>query len=150
MGTRQFIWFFGLCGVLGVLANFIPILLLKDSPNISVVGASGAVMGVLVAFATVDPERQIFLFPIPIPLTARGLVIFLVVMNLIAAVGSSPVSVATHFGGMAVGFLYMKYRPTLTAWRLARRRPKAPAGKNEARMKDAVDNIFKFQDRDRK
>ena len=150
LGTRQFFWFFIACGAIGVMANFIPILVFQGSPNISVVGASGAVMGVTLAFAMVDPERQIFLFPIPIPLTARGLVIFLIVMNLIAAVGNSPLSVATHFGGMAVGFVYMKYRPVLMTWKIARRRPKRASPEDEAEMKDAVNNIFKFQDRDRK
>lgn len=150
LGTRQFFWFFLLCGALGVMANFVPIFLVQASPNISVVGASGAVMGVTIAFAMIDPERQIFLFPIPIPLTARGLVIVLIVMNLIAAVGNSPLSVATHFGGMAVGYLFMKYRPALTSWQVRRRRRKAPSADDEERMREAVNNIFKFQDRHRK
>ncbi|MCH7909689.1 MAG: rhomboid family intramembrane serine protease [Candidatus Hydrogenedentes bacterium] len=147
LGTRQFLFFYFLAGVIGVMANFIPILLMANAPMISVIGASGAVMGVTIAFAMINPERQIFLFPIPVPLTARGMVFFLIVMNLIAAVGNSPLSVATHFGGMAVGYVYMKYRPMLMAWQIRRR---APSRKKAEEMRDAVDNIFKLHDRDRK
>ena len=147
LGTRQFLFFYFLAGIVGVMANFIPIVFFANAPMISVIGASGAVMGVTIAFAMINPERQIYLFPIPIPLTARGMVFFLIAMNLLSAVGNSPLSVATHFGGMAVGYVYMKYRPVLFAWQLRRRRP---TKKNADEMRDAVDNIFKLHDRDRK
>lgn len=147
LGTRQFLFFYFLAGVVGVMANLIPVIFFANAPMISVIGASGSVMGVTIAFAMINPERQIYLFPIPVPLTARGMVFFLIAMNLISAVGNSPTSVATHFGGMAVGYVFMKYRPILFAWQLRRRKP---TKKSAEEMRDAVDNIFKLHDRDRK
>ena len=72
---------------------------------------------------------------------------FVSVGNRSAGVGDSPLSVATNFGGMAVGYVYMKYRPRLMAWQIRRR---APSRKKAEEMRDAVDNIFKLHDRDRK
>jgi len=142
LGSRQFMRFYLLCGGLGVLATLLPFALRGDDPTVT--GASGAVMGVLIAFAIVDPERQFFLFPLPVPINARALVFIVVILNLISALGDSSVSVATHFGGMIVGYIYMKCRPRWGQWQRHR--------KQEKEIKDsvgeAVDNIFKFQDRD--
>ena len=84
--------------------------------------------------------------------------IIIVVLNLMTAVGGgSSTSVATHFGGMAVGYGYMKYRPAYSAWRaqrkLKRRAPKkkpgGPPKSDLEKLGKEVDNIFKFQDKDR-
>ena len=84
----------------------------------------------------------------------RGpLVIIIVVMNLMAGLGSnSSASVATHFGGMVTGYLYMKYRPNFTTWRARRRRKKKkpPTEGDLNKLGEEIDNIFKFQDRHRK
>ncbi|NIA15605.1 MAG: rhomboid family intramembrane serine protease, partial [Nitrospiraceae bacterium] len=65
LGTRQFYRFYFVCGALGVFATFLT--LGGRLAEVSVVGASGAVMGMMVAFAMVNPERQFFLFPLPVP-----------------------------------------------------------------------------------
>lgn len=149
LGTRQFYRFYLACGAVAVLANYVPILL-GESANISVVGASGATLAVLMAFAMAEPDRQIILFPIPIPVNARALVIIIIVMNLLAAAsGGGRASVATHFGGMLAGYLFMKYRPLLTQWRAKRRWRKGPSVKEQKDLGTAIDNIFKLQDKDR-
>ncbi len=161
LGTRQFIRFYLLCGAIGVMANLAPMPPnFNFLPNVSVVGASGATLGVLVAFAFVEPYRKVFLFPIPIPLTSRALVIIIVAINLMMAVGGgSTTSVATHFGGMAVGYAYMKYRPVYSAWRAQRRlKCRAPKKKKDGAPPESaleelgkeIDNIFKFQNKDRR
>ncbi len=160
LGSRGFVRFYLTCGVVGVLANFLTFALYGVGAN--VVGASGATMGVLVAFAMVDPDRQFYLFPLPVPINARALVMIVVFINIISALGESNVSVETHFCGMAVGFLYMKALPLLTQWRAQRRwRPQAKKAKKrreeeQARDRDprfdkvgkAVDDIFKSKDSD--
>jgi membrane associated rhomboid family serine protease len=150
LGTRQFFRFYIFCGAVGVLATFIPYVLTRVSP--SVTGASGAVMGVLVAFAMIEPDRQFFLFPIPAPITARFLVFIVVVMNIITGLSDSPVSVTTHFGGMAAGFLYMRLLPRINAWQRERRRTASGGTEKPGKDKigEAVDNIFKFEKKDRK
>ncbi len=146
LGTRQFFRFYIFCGALGVLVNLAPYLLGGSSS--SIVGASGAVMGVMVAFAIIDPDRQFFLFPLPFPITARGLVIIVIVLNLV--MGLSPndgVSVPTHFGGMGAGFAVMWFLPRYHAWQ--RRRRQGAAKGTVDKMGEAVDNIFKFEGRKR-
>lgn len=155
LGTRQFLRFYLLCGALGVLANFVTIgyvRMFTDRPaDIAVVGASGATLGVLVAFAIVAPERRVFLLPFPFPISSAALVVVIIFLNLItAAQGGTRTSVATHFGGMAVGFLYMKFFPKLTEWRSRWRRRKGPSSKDLEKLGEEIDNIFKFQDKDRR
>jgi len=127
LGTRQFVRFYFLCGMLGVLFTFVPMYVYRE--NAPMVGASGAVMGVMVAYALINPEREFFLFPLPIPINARALVLIVIAMNILNAVQGGTTSVATHLGGMAVGFIYMKLIPQIhkwqrIKWRTARAKPK--------------------------
>ena len=154
LGTRQFLWFYIICGVVGVMATFVPMVLKGANPR--VIGASGCVMGVMVAYAMVNPERQLYLFPFAFPLNARALVIILIALNVINGLQGGDTSVATHFGGMIAGYCYMKYASTILRWRLGTRlrgaRPKKP-GASSGTMDDlgkAVDNIFKFEDKKRR
>lgn len=149
LGTMEFFRFYIACGALGVMATF-PQYLLSGDP-ISVVGASGAVMGVLVAFAMIDPDRQFYIMPFPWPITARGLVVLVVVMNLISGLGNSQTSVVTHFGGMAAGFAYMYFLPQIRRFfNKGGGGPKKPGGGGASKVGEAVDNIFKFKDFDRR
>ena len=155
LGTRNFVYFFILCGAIGVLSE---LLIAMGAGDRSVVGASGAVMGVLVAYAYLAPNAPIVLFPIPIPFTAKGLVIVFIVINLLSALsmGGSQASWSTHLAGMAVGYLYMRFVPQLRKlnWKTPnivpfRKRRKAPKEDLE-KIGEAVDNIFDFGDKDKK
>jgi len=73
-----------------------------------VIGASGAIYGLLLAYALYFPDRPIymyFVFPIP----AR---MFVLIMGAIAFYSSlsdsSGIANATHLGGLAIGYLYLK------------------------------------------
>lgn len=140
LGTRQFVRFYLLCGFLGVFASLLPVLFRGGA--FSITGASGAVMGVMVAFAMINPTREFFLFPLPVPINARALVMIVIGMNILTAWQGSATSVATHFGGMAVGFAYMKSIPKWRAWRRD-----AQSRKTRDKIGDAVNNIFKFEDK---
>jgi len=97
-------------GILTVLFAYTRVL--GMTPNVSVVGASGAIMAVLVAFGILYAEQEIFLFPFPIGIKAKYFVIILVLINLAAALGpGGAVAYATHLGGALCGFLYVKYGP---------------------------------------
>jgi membrane associated rhomboid family serine protease len=147
LGSRQFLRFYLLCGGLGVMANFATMITPGWNPNVLVVGASGATLGVLVAFAMIEPDRKIFLFPIPIPITTRFLVMFIIAMNLMSAAGGgSGTSFATHFGGMGVAYAYMKWRRQGPSGSV-----KTPPekGVDEEKMADAIDNIFDFKNKNR-
>jgi len=161
LSTRQFFWFYAICGGVGVLASFLvgPITLALTAvrPGAfqaagipSVVGASGAIMGVLVAYAYIDPDRQVLMLPLPFPITAKALVFILIALNILSAFGSGRTSVATHLGGMAVGYLYMRLAPVIRAWLNSRNPRKQKKKKSDMdSVGEAVDNILKFHEKKR-
>ncbi|MGC9055121.1 MAG: rhomboid family intramembrane serine protease [Candidatus Hydrogenedens sp.] len=102
---KRFITFYLFCGVISVLVNFIPFVIRGFQPPI--IGASGSIMAVLIAFAYINPEREFILFPLPIPINARGIVILVILMNLFYGLDETQYSVLTHFAGMGIGYLYI-------------------------------------------
>jgi len=145
IGTPRFYQLFLFCGAIGVLASFLPYFL--RGIDASITGASGAALGVLVAFVIIDPQRQFTLFPLPIPINAIGILLIVLAMNIIMMLGQGTVSVETHLGGMAAGYLFMKILPRINQWRFPRK--KKPRPKNTPpdldKVGEAVDNIFKFK-----
>lgn len=85
--------------------------LLRDyqiSIGVPVVGASGAVYGLLAAFAYLFPNTQLMLLFPPIPVKAKWLVLFLVGIALYNSVRSQPgdnIAHLAHLGGALVGFI---------------------------------------------
>ena len=79
--------------------------------NVPVVGASGAVYGVLLAFGMLFPNTQLmFIFP-PIPVKAKYVVIGYAAIELYLAITSpgSNIAHAAHLGGMIFGYLLIRY-----------------------------------------
>jgi membrane associated rhomboid family serine protease len=82
----------------------------------SVVGASGAIYGLLVAFAFMFPNAELALMFIPIPIKAKYFVPVLLLIDLYLGVSggslfgsSSGIAHFAHLGGALVGFLMMWY-----------------------------------------
>jgi membrane associated rhomboid family serine protease len=82
----------------------------------NVVGASGAIYGLLVAFAFMFPNAELALMFIPIPIKAKYFVPALLLIDLYLGVsggslfgGSSGIAHFAHLGGALVGFLMMWY-----------------------------------------
>ncbi|MBN2359312.1 MAG: rhomboid family intramembrane serine protease [Deltaproteobacteria bacterium] len=101
-GTRQFMFFY-LGGALGgglVFAVF-NLAISSDAP---VVGASAAVLALIVAWGFLFPQMPIYFFGL-LPLKGYHLIAITVAIELLLAVSQSPVSSAAHFGGMATGAL---------------------------------------------
>lgn len=75
------------------------------------VGASGAIYGVLLAFGMLFPNERMFIFPLPIPIKAKWVVIGSVALEFFFAFQNSGDGVAhlAHLGGMLFGFLLLKY-----------------------------------------
>lgn len=114
MGPRRFFAFYMFCGIVGGL-----ITAFLDPDFHPVVGASGAIMGVMTAFGMYFPDQRLtFLIPIPITMSARnwmltfgGISLLFVLMNAFHF-GSSITGGISHFGHLAgmvaaVLFFYM-------------------------------------------
>ena len=74
-------------------------------------GASGAVYGILLAFGMSYPDERIFIFPLPLSIKAKWLVIGYAAIEVYMAMTASGDGVAhlAHLGGMAVGYMLMRY-----------------------------------------
>lgn len=71
-------------------------------------GASGAVMGVMVAFAMLFPNQELLLIPIPIPIKAKWLVLAYALIDLIGGLGvvkGDNIAHFAHLGGALTGFI---------------------------------------------
>ena len=111
-GTRYFLKFYlatGIgAGVLTVLFSLLPLGFARQLQYANVIGASGAIYGLLLAYALYFPDRPIymyFVFPIPAK-------IFVAIMGGIAFLSSlseaGGVANATHLGGLLVGYVFLK------------------------------------------
>ncbi len=81
-------------------------------PAIPVVGASGGVYGLLLAFGVYFPHRTVVLLIPPIPMKARTFVIVFAVVELVFGVTGTASGVAhfAHLGGMLGGWLMILWR----------------------------------------
>ena len=77
--------------------------------SLSVVGASGAVFGLLLGFAFVFPDMPLYLFFIPVPIKAKYMVIGYGVIEFFLGVGGAQSTVAhfAHLGGMLFGLILL-------------------------------------------
>ena len=86
-----------------------------SSFNSLMVGASGAIMGVLVAFGMFFPENKLMLMFFPVPIKAKYFIPGIILLDLISATtgvsifNPSNTAYVAHLGGALTGFLIMYY-----------------------------------------
>jgi membrane associated rhomboid family serine protease len=110
IGGRNFLFYYLYCGVGAAIFA----LGLSGIFNVDpFIGSSGAVLGVALAFAMFWPDAEILVFPIPIPIRAKTLVI--VIAGISAFFGlifmNSPTGKVAHFahlGGMLAGYIFLR------------------------------------------
>ncbi len=108
-GKKEFYKYYFITGVgAGIIHT-----LITPMSTIPTIGASGAVMGVLTAYAVMFPNRVITLllfFILPVRMRARTLALFFAGMSLLSGITGSADGVAhfAHLGGMLIGYIYMK------------------------------------------
>ena len=118
-GSKVFLKFYLICGAAGgivytLLARFG---ILEIGP---MVGASGAIYGVVAAIAVMYPRLKVLLWGI-VPMTMVWLVVLVVILSLLnIASGTNAGGEAAHLTGLAVGFIYVKYKPLLAHFRMER------------------------------
>ena len=112
-GTHGFIKYYAVTGVgagmATAAASLLPFAATRGIYESTTVGASGAIYGLLLAWAVLFPYRQIlFMFIFPLP--ARVAAILMGAMAFMGAVSGSnnTVAEATHLSGFVIGWLYLK------------------------------------------
>jgi membrane associated rhomboid family serine protease len=108
-GTRKFVTFYLICGIGSGLVVLMTGLILN--PDTMVVGASGAIYGLIAAWAISNPDRLIYLFGI-FPIKAKHFALLPIgyaVLDLL--VEGSIVSHSAHLGGLAIGAIYVSLHP---------------------------------------
>ena len=102
LGGRRFIGLYLISGIAGALGSLI-------TPYAAIVGASGAVFGVMLGYAHFWPRDPIYLF-LMIRIEARWLVVLMTMMALYQGLsGQSGIANFAHLGGFAGGFLYLRW-----------------------------------------
>jgi len=133
IGTRQFLWLYFAAGVIGGLFEVAFNLLMywrygsaalnttgETFLTLPAVGASAGVAGILIAFAVLNPRAEFLLFFL-IPIQARWIALFYVLIETRHVVlglthgWTDNVAHAAHFGGMAVGFVWIKFGPLIAS-----------------------------------
>jgi rhomboid family protein len=104
LGSKRFIALYLISGVFGAAFSLI------FAPYASVIGASAAVFGVMLAFARYWPDVQILFFFF-LPMQARFAIAIMAAMALWSGFNGSRGGVAdfAHLGGFVGGWLYLKY-----------------------------------------
>jgi len=134
LGNMFFLWFFGteveyfigqkyftrlyfMSGIVGAALwlafNFTPYLIGGHQVYTTCIGASAAVLGCVVAFATLFPDRELTLllfFILPVTLRAKYLAMIAVAIDVAVLLqgGGGGVANLAHLGGAAFGYLYIK------------------------------------------
>ena len=105
LGGKSFLWLYFLSGLGGALFSFL------FAPEAGVVGASGAVFGVLLGFAYFWPKEPIYIWGV-LPIQSRVLVTILAVMTLYSGVAGTQSGTAhfAHLGGFAAGYAFLRWR----------------------------------------
>lgn len=119
MGSKEFTLFYLLTGTLTGLVSA----LIMSNTNTSLVGASGALYAVLMAYATYFPDNRILLFFI-IPMRAPMAVLLFIVLSIVMQIFGFFGSVAhyAHLAGIAFAFLYFLIRLGINPLHAFRRR----------------------------
>jgi membrane associated rhomboid family serine protease len=125
LGSRQFLILYFLSGITGGLLS------LALAPHAAVVGASGAVFGVMLGFAYYWPRDQILIWGI-IPVEARWMVAGMTALALFGGfTGGGGIAHFAHLGGFLGGWLCLKWFEARSPSRTFRRKMAPPAPRLE-------------------
>jgi membrane associated rhomboid family serine protease len=113
MGSRRFLLYYMVCGVGAGLIQLAVGLLTGAPLNVPTEGASGAIYGLLLAFAMIHPNDIIMPLIPPIPMKAKWAVLVFCAIELLMGIGGSLFSLDNvahfaHLGGALFGFVLLR------------------------------------------
>jgi membrane associated rhomboid family serine protease len=101
-GPKRFLIFYLACGLAAGVAQMFLV------SNAASIGASGALMGLLAAFAYLFPNTEFILFPIPVPVKAKYFVFIMAGIDLFGGLHPGELDDIGHYahlGGLVMGFI---------------------------------------------
>ncbi len=116
-GTRRFLNYYFLTGIGAGMCSWI----VAPESRAAIIGASGAIYGLLLAYGMLYPNRIVYLNFL-IPVKVKWLVLFMGVIAFFNSITGNEPGVANiaHLGGMLVGFVYIKGRDWLAQYQVVR------------------------------
>lgn len=110
LGSRRFLIYYIVCGVGAALLQ-LGVAALAGEYYIRLIGASGAVMGLLLAFGVMHPNERLFVIPFPVPIKAKWFVVGYALLELFLGSSglNSQVAHFAHVGGMLWGLALLFY-----------------------------------------
>jgi membrane associated rhomboid family serine protease len=110
--TRFFVKYYFVTGVgaglLSIAAAMLPFEATRATYQANIIGASGALYGLLLAYAIYYPNRPILMF-LFFPVPAKYFVAILgAVAFIMSFEGGGSVAATTHLGGLAIGYLFLQ------------------------------------------
>ncbi|MHC4123057.1 MAG: rhomboid family intramembrane serine protease [Planctomycetota bacterium] len=109
-GGKRFLWFYLGCGMAGGL--FYPLLTTIGFLSVGpMIGASGAVLGMLAACAILFPHFIVFIFLFPVPIRVAAIILILIASVTVLSRGPNAGGEAAHLGGIIAGAVYVFSTP---------------------------------------
>jgi membrane associated rhomboid family serine protease len=162
-GSREFVKYYMVTGVgAGVINAFV-----QPHSTVPIIGASGAIFGIIIAFGMAFPDRELLLYFF-IRIKAKHFAVLIGFLELISLLALPNAGIArfAHLGGLVVGYLYLKWermsypfkrwygRRRLRVGEAAERRQEDREHRGEEEMNRILDKIGRegigsLSDRDR-
>ncbi len=110
LGPRRFLTYYMICGIGAALIQMLVAYYMGEYGTV-LIGASGGVMGLLLAFGVMHPNAMIMLLIPPIPMKAKYFVMIYAAIELFLGASGRGGNVAhfAHIGGMLWGYLLLMY-----------------------------------------
>lgn len=146
-GPRRFFFFYTLAGFVAVGLYLLVTLLGWLDPRIPLVGASGGVLAVLGACATLFPGMRLFLFLFPVPIRAAAMFFGVLYVFNLAVQGENAGGDACHLAGLAFGIAWgyrgSRWTNKWNAWRdRSRQQVIVQHRRKEEDLERSVDDIL--------
>jgi len=104
--SKRFLIFYLGCGVAGGLF-YLLLVAVNFLPALPMVGASGAILGMLAACAILFPHFVVFIFLFPVPIRVAAIAFTAIYLIAVITRGANAGGDAAHLAGMAAGAVYV-------------------------------------------
>ena len=106
LGEKKFVLLYATSGILAGIFSVPFYLFGALSPYACIIGASGALMGIFVAYYKLFPDRMLLMFFV-IPMKMKYAIWVMVVMDVLLSRTNDSIAHFTHLGGLLAGFIFM-------------------------------------------